>query len=80
MKLIKTRAINNWTWLYGPEEQNQKFCWGVLEAMTFGKSELGVPEVEFIYAVSDLIKSDHEVAEFGNMKGTFLFSRKGKTE
>ena len=79
MKLVKSNRAK-WVWLYGPGEQTQKFCGGVLAAMFFGKTQLGIPEAELIYAMSDLKKKNNEVAEFGDIMGTFLFSRKGKIE
>lgn len=76
MKLIKT-SLNNYVWLYGPGEIYQKFFGGVLEAMHFGTTYLGIPNVEVIYGVADLVNNNNEVAEFGDVKGLFLFSRKG---
>jgi len=76
MKLIKT-SLGNYVWLYGPGEIYQKICGGVLDAMEFGKTYLEIPNDEMIYAVADLVNNNNEVAEFGEIKHLFLFSRKG---
>jgi hypothetical protein len=79
MKLVKS-SKNVWVWLYGPGEQTQKFCGGLLSAMYFGKTELKILEKELVYAVSDMVKKNDDVAEFGDIMGSFLFSRKGRVE
>jgi len=79
MKLIKTNWPHEYVWVYGPENQFQKFCGGILEAMQFGKTNLKISNEELIYGVSDCIQNNNDVIEFGDFNGIFLFSRKGRS-
>jgi hypothetical protein len=76
MKLIKAN-VGGYVWLYGPKETTQKFCGGILEAMSFGQFYLEIPNEELVWGVSDMVKNNNDIAEFGEVAGIFLFSRKG---
>lgn len=79
MKLIKTR-LGDYAWLYGPGEINQKFCGGILEAIRFGENDLEIPRTELIYGICDATKNNNDVVEFGDIQGSFIFSRKARIE
>lgn len=77
MKLVKS-SMGHYVWLYGPKENFQKFCGGVLEAMHFGNVSLEIPNDEIIHGVADMVSNNNDIAEFGEVRGLFLFSRKGE--
>lgn len=75
MKLVKS-SMGHYVWLYGPEEVFQKFCGGLLNAMHYGISELEIPREEVIAGIAEATKQNHDILEFGDINGLFIFSRK----
>lgn len=78
MKLIKT-SRGDFAWVYGPGEVNQKVLGGIFAAIQFGKNELSIPSKELICGIAEASRKGHDVIEFGDVNGVFIFSRKGKT-
>ena len=76
MKLVKSN-MGHYVWLYGPGEISQKFCGGLLSAMHYGISHLEIPREEVIMGVAEATKQNHDIIEFGDINGLFIFSRKG---